>query len=144
MAVQVKRKVCKNSGTDLVHAKRPAPHPGPRCSTCHGCVRKDRKQIAHGKRVESVYGISIEQYWMIYEAQGGVCFICRRAKGNGKKKLSVDHNHQTGEVRGLLCTPCNRGVLGHLRDDRDAVLRVLAYLVEPPARKVLSSSQETS
>lgn len=80
----------------------------------------------------ATYGITAEQYQQIYDAQGGYCYICRRARGL-KKRLSIDHCHATGTVRGLLCQRCNRDVLGHLRDDPDAALRIVDYLREPPA-----------
>lgn len=82
----------------------------------------------------ATYGITAEQYWQIYEFQGGCCYICQRAKGTGRKRLSVDHCHETGLVRGLLCHPCNRDVLGHLRDEKDAFLRGWHYLDTPPAQ----------
>lgn len=118
--------------------KRPAPHPGPRCSTHHREVTKTRRERAHGKHIEATYGITAEQYRELYAHQGGVCAICQRAKGTGRRKLAVDHNHLTGEVRGLLCQPCNRDVLGHLRDDVEALNRAINYLLFPPAREVLS------
>ena len=83
------------------------------------------------------YGITAEEYWAIYEYQGGCCYICRRAKGTGRKKLSVDHCHTTGFVRGLLCGPCNRDVVGHLRDEPEAFDRGAAYLRYPPAWTVI-------
>ncbi len=55
-----------------------------------------------------LYGITLEQYEEMLEAQGGVCKICGDPPPTGRKKyLSVDHCHQTGRVRGLLCTQCN-------------------------------------
>ena len=78
------------------------------------------------------YGLTAEEYWKIYEYQGGCCYICRRATG-ASKRLSVDHCHETGIVRGLLDTPCNRNVLGHLRDDTDALQRAIDYLTNYPA-----------
>jgi hypothetical protein len=72
----------------------------------------------------------------LYEAQGGRCYICQRATG-ARRRLAVDHNHATGEVRGLLCKPCNRDVLGHLRDNTEALQRAIDYLTNPPARRVL-------
>lgn len=114
---------------------RPAPHPGPRCTT-HNRQKKaaDRLRV-HGNRIKTIYGIDSAFYWALYELQGGRCFICRRATGRSKR-LAVDHNHETGEVRGLLCKLCNRDVLGHLRDDIEAFRRAIAYLESPPARQL--------
>nr|WP_279494490.1 endonuclease VII domain-containing protein [Actinocrispum wychmicini] len=89
--------------------------------------------------MQATYGITAEQYAALYTLQGGRCAICRRATGRGKR-LAVDHNHATGEVRGLLCKPCNRDVLGHLRDDVSAFERAIAYLTDPPALRMLNGS----
>lgn len=51
------------------------------------------------------YGISTEEYDQMYEQQQGLCLICNR-----RRTLVVDHNHKTGEVRGLLCSGCNTGI----------------------------------
>lgn len=121
---------------DRVAGRRPAPHPGPRCATHHRAAVKARKAAARNRRIHETYGISDTDYAAIYEAQGGKCYICQRATGK-TKHLAVDHNHATGEVRGLLCGPCNRGVIGHLRDDTDALHRAVTYLREQPAQAVL-------
>lgn len=65
------------------------------------------------------------------KVQGGACAICRRATGK-TRRLAVDHDHQSGQVRGLLCKPCNR-LLGHARDDVEFFERAGDYLSEPPA-----------
>lgn len=91
--------------------------------------------VAHDKRVQAVYGLSEGDYDRLYEAQGGVCFICRRATGK-VKRLAVDHDHKTGEVRGLLCGVDNK-LIGHLRDDPVLAQRIVDYLINPPARQVL-------
>lgn len=119
-----------------VGTRRNAPHPGPRCATHHRLVLTARRKAAHSRRIEQTYGITAEEYDALYVLQGGVCYICRRARGT-RKRLAVDHDHATGEVRGLLCKPCNRNVLGHLRDDIDALQRGIDYLTNPPARAVL-------
>ncbi len=108
------------------------PVPGPRCVTHHRAIRRSRSTNAWEKRLIATYGITAEEYNAIYEAQGGVCYICQRASGV-RKRLSVDHDHETGYVRGLLCGPCNRDVVGHLRDDPEAFLRGVRYLTQPPA-----------
>jgi hypothetical protein len=82
-----------------------------------------------------VYGISGDEYWRLYRYQLGKCFICQRATG-ARKRLSVDHCHATGIVRGLLCTTCNSKVLGHARDDIEFFERCIDYLTEPPALRL--------
>lgn len=90
-------------------------------------------------RIERVYGLSEAEYREIYKAQGGRCYICRKASGKGRM-LAVDHNHLTGEVRGLLCSgslsanTCNRLIALYRRD---ALLRAAEYTQNPPAREVL-------
>lgn len=90
---------------------------------------------SHARHIGRLYGITGEDYDRLRKAQGGLCYICRRATGK-RKRLPVDHNHATGEVRGLLCGPCNK-ILGHLRDDPTALQRAFEYLIRPPAREVL-------
>lgn len=111
--------------------------PGPRCASCWRVVVAERKESAHGLYVEKTYGISAEEYKTIYDAQGGRCAICRRATG-AIRKLAVDHNHKTGEIRGLLCKSCNRYGLGMFaRDDPEVFDRAADYLRNPPAREAL-------
>lgn len=107
------------------------PDSGGRCATHHRIEKKRQKDASHRRRVKSQYGLADGQYEAMYEAQGGRCAICRWATGK-TRRLSVDHDHKTGYVRGLLCRPCN-SMLGHLRDDPEAALRIYQYLDEPPA-----------
>jgi hypothetical protein len=58
--------------------------------------------------------------------QDGRCAICRKKPQTGRR-LSVDHDHKTGEVRGLLCTLCNQG-LGYFKDDPGRLGAALEYL----------------
>lgn len=125
-------KDCKSTTRDLTR-------PGPRCATCWRAKTVERKEAAHGQHVEKTYGITPEQYRMIYEAQGGRCAICRRATG-ATRRLAVDHNHKTGEIRGLLCKPCNRYGLGMFaRDNPEIFDRAAEYLRNPPAREILKN-----
>lgn len=114
------------------------PVPGPRCATHHRAKRNTRRTYSHEKHIWDTYGITKSEYWAIYAAQGGKCALCRRATG-ATKNLSVDHDHVSGRVRGLLCQKCNRDVLGHLRDDPEAFLRGIDYLTNPPALAVIGS-----
>lgn len=80
------------------------------------------------------YGVTLEQYDEMFEAQGGVCAICNepsRMLYNGVvKRLCVDHNHKTGKARGLLCHECNAGI-GQLRIDGmgiELLLKAIEYI----------------
>jgi len=82
-------------------------------------------------------GISLEEYNNILISQNNVCAICnttdtRTYKDNRRGQilpLFVDHNHQTGEVRGLLCNKCNAG-LGMFRDNPEYLASAISYLKE--------------
>ncbi|MFD4474601.1 endonuclease VII domain-containing protein [Streptomyces sp. NPDC058471] len=87
---------------------------------------KARKAADHEKRVIDTYGLKKGEYAKLYTFQGGVCALCRRATG-ASRRLSVDHDHRTGEVRGLLCRPCNT-LLGHARDNISFFKRCAGYL----------------
>lgn len=131
-----KPKVCKDCLAENITTKRKAPHPGPRCATHWRAKKRDRRNYTHSGHIMELYGITSEEYQRVYEYQNGTCAICQRARGI-RKKLSVDHDHVSGEVRGLLCQKCNRDVLGHLRDDPNALYRAADYLMSPPARQAL-------
>lgn len=92
-------KGCKDCGSTTRALKAP----GPRCATCQRARKKATREAAHGRWILKTYGITSEQYEALYEAQGGVCYICERATGQGRRRLAVDHDHKTSWVRGLLC-----------------------------------------
>lgn len=71
------------------------------------------------------FGITVEQYDEMLIKQNGVCEICGGT--NGKKNFSVDHNHKTGKVRGLLCDHCNTGI-GRLMEDISILQNAILYL----------------
>lgn len=114
---------------------RPTPNPGPRCATHWRAEKKRRSEAAHARHIEREYGITKDEYLDLYEFQDCKCYICKRATG-ATKRLSVDHDHSTGRVRGLLCGPCNKRVLGHARDDPEFFDRGAEYLRNPPARQL--------
>lgn len=125
---------CKDCKAQGLVNNRAATPPGPRCATHHRERRRAISEAAHGRSIEQKYGITKEQYAKLYVAQGGKCYICRRANGR-TKRLAVDHNHETGQVRGLLCRRCNYDLLGHY--DIDALTRAITYLATEPGRGVL-------
>ena len=90
------------------------------------------QRAEHQRRMKykRVYGITIEDYDRMLEEQGGRCAICRTdTPGGSGARFAVDHNHETGEVRGLLCNNCNRG-LGHLQDSVLILEQAIRYLNE--------------
>ncbi len=75
-------------------------------------------------RLKSRYGITLEQYEQLFNLQGGRCAICDRETDH---TLHVDHCHETGLVRGLLCGSCNRG-LGMYGDNVQLLRKAADYL----------------
>lgn len=74
------------------------------------------------------YGVTAEDYAAMNEAQGFVCKICKQPETyQGRENLSVDHDHKTGDIRGLLCARCNL-VLGKVQDDAELLYRMVDYL----------------
>jgi len=138
------RRRCKDCAPE---SKRPAPYPGPRCATHYRIYKNNARKTAHERRMQGVYGLEPGEYDALYEYQGGVCAICRRANG-ATRRLSVDHDHALVErdglrrsIRGLLCRPCN-DLLGHGRDDPEFFQRAIDYLNDPPARRLIYGERE--
>lgn len=75
------------------------------------------------------YGITLEQYDQMFEAQGYCCANqgCRAKFANTLKGWHVDHDHLTGKVRGILCSNCNVA-LGHAQDNADRLFGLAVYI----------------
>lgn len=77
----------------------------------------------------AAYGLTVEDYDRMLLEQGSACAICRSADpGHWSGQFVVDHEHATGQVRGLLCSPCNTG-LGLFGDDAERLWSAMAYLL---------------
>ena len=72
------------------------------------------------------YGITIADYDRMFEEQGGVCAICGQPRPE-ERTLHVDHDHETGVIRGLLCFRCNNA-LGDFREEYELFQRAADYL----------------
>ena len=83
----------------------------------------ERMRAGHLKRK---YGITLADYDAMLLAQGGGCAICAAPEPDGQS-LHVDHDHDTGAVRGLLCFTCNAGI-GMFGHDIDLLSAAVAYL----------------
>lgn len=86
---------------------------------------------SYGRYIRRQYGITIDEYDAILEKQGGGCAICK-GDTKGRGRYHVDHCHETGKVRGLLCAKCNI-LLGHANDDTRLLRAAISYLIDPPA-----------
>lgn len=90
----------------------------------------------------SKYGLSPEAFDALFEKQGGVCAICPQVFDRQAKKgpgcVCVDHNHDTGEVRGLLCRGCNVAA-GFMEKDTARAIRAVEYLL---AREPLDTDRQ--
>lgn len=95
---------------------------------------RDRKKYHESDRryhLKRHYGVTVEEYNQLLVAQDGRCAICKTDSPGGRRNqyFHVDHDHKTGEIRGLLCKNCNIA-LGHLKDDVDLAMAVAAYLIQ--------------
>lgn len=85
----------------------------------------------HKAQVRYRYGVTDDWYDTTLAAQGGLCAACGEPETETRlgvvRLLSVDHNHQTGEVRGFLCNSCNR-TIGYAREDATRLAACAAYL----------------
>ena len=93
------------------------------CVSCAKEVKLD-PQVRRKYALRQKYGLSLEEYDTMMHKQNGACAICG---SNGR--LHVDHNHDTGKVRGLLCMDCNTGI-GKLQDSADLLKKAAEYLTE--------------
>lgn len=100
-------------------------------------IRRKEKRLRRIISVETIYGLTEERYFEKIKEQGNLCAIC--GKKDEGRVLCVDHDHKTGQVRGLLCNNCNVG-LGNLKDDIQILQSAIGYLhkyskrAEPPEK----------
>ena len=93
-----------------------------KCKPCDAKIHRENN-------LEKKYGLSLEEYDNLLERQEGKCAICGTTENRGPGfRLVVDHNHDTGKVRGLLCNGCNTGI-GNLYDNPKVVLKAYEYLI---------------
>ena len=94
------------------------------------------KKLEYGKKYyyrrsdihrERKYGVTPEMYDAKLKAQGGLCIICRLPPDGKIKTLAVDHDHEHGKLRDLLCHRCNL-LLGLAKDHPDILLEAATYL----------------
>lgn len=87
-----------------------------------------QKQCARNKYYIRKYGITLNQYQEKLESQEHNCALCGKHRSHFKRNLAVDHNHKTGQVRGLVCFYCNKRKIG--RNDLESATRLHDYMVK--------------
>jgi predicted alpha/beta-hydrolase family hydrolase len=87
---------------------------------------RDNPDQWRATKLHQLYGLTIEEYRVLHDEQEGKCLICGQECQTGRM-LSVDHDHNTGKVRGLLCQNCNTGI-GKFKDDPDLLKKAISYL----------------
>jgi hypothetical protein len=85
--------------------------------------RRDSRWLA----IYSMYGLTREQWQVIYNKQNGSCAICGKSQDELGYKLQIDYDHGTGKVRGLLCKKCNLGI-GMFGEDVENINKAIRYL----------------
>ena len=106
------------------------------CKDCRTRMQTERDKAnpiqkrAHSRRMKlkRKYGISPAEWQAQYLAQRKACAVCQKSLvGLSPQTVHVDHNHATGELRGILCGSCNVG-LGSFRDDESTLMAAINYL----------------
>lgn len=109
------------------------------CKNCVGAYHKARyddpkyKDYQRNSSLRETYGISLEEYRAMLDAQRGLCAICalperrRHPRTSDPMMLAVDHDHVTNKVRQLLCSTCNI-MIGHAQDDINILAKAIEYL----------------
>lgn len=98
------------------------------------CSTTCQQDAARAARLAAHFNITVDEYDAILQYQNGVCAVCKKPPKAGKR-LAVDHDHQTGYVRGLLCFYDNKRVLG--ARTAAAIIALAEYVTHPPAREAL-------
>ncbi len=137
-----KCKIEKTIGDFYVHQKGNTNKDGLHsiCKEC--CTKRVRINDPVKNRITALkrnFNLTPDEYLQLFISQNHACAICKRVIRGKKKNLAVDHDHVTGLVRGLLCTVCNRNLLGIFSESKlIAILEsAIAYLKSPPAILVI-------
>ena len=102
------------------------------CKKCKNAYGRKYRYTSAGRttkqksKLKCMFNLTLERYDQMFEEQNGKCAICNQIDISGKR-LSVDHDHQTGKVRGLLCMNCNL-LLGRVESTPELFSKMMKYL----------------
>ena len=97
------------------------------CKKCYHIYYSKYSEAQRNKFLLKTYGIDQAEYDSVLKSQNNVCAICGKTELENGRRLSVDHSHVTGEVRGLLCKMCNKGI-GMFEDSVEVLESAIKYL----------------
>jgi hypothetical protein len=99
------------------------------CKACDQKYRLENQNEIREYHYQNRYGISLEKYEEKLKEQDYSCAICgsKHTSNDRMKRLVVDHNHNTGQVRGLLCHACNVAI-GAAKEQEDILMACISYL----------------
>lgn len=148
-----KKALCSSCGEEKPwedFPKCPSRRPFGLASNCLDCdtLRKRKQSLAKYRSMDlksrsmenrrrnlRKFGISENDYSLMFHKQNGTCAICKKAetdvhpKSKKPQRLAIDHCHATGKIRGLLCAKCNKG-LGSFKDSIESLTNAVLYLIK--------------
>jgi len=157
-SILTKKRICVKCGEvksveEFYSARRKVDNYVPRITTeCKTCSRKNRKEhytqnrekVLANRRFRS-YGLSKDEYNEMLVNQGGSCAICKRKEWvrasitDNVMALAVDHCHDSGNVRGLLCRACNLAI-GYFEDNIESLDEAIKYLEQAGGDRVQTTT----
>jgi hypothetical protein len=110
-----------------------------RCKSCINNIARERykedpvklSEINRRAKYKAKYGLTVDDYDVLFAKQGGKCALCGidNTGRENAKHFAIDHCHDTGVIRGLLCSPCNTA-LGLMKDNVDTMYNAIGYVLE--------------
>ncbi len=102
---------------------------------------KAHPEISRRNALKRLYGITVEQWEVLFDRQERMCAVCTLDESDYKGKWYTDHNHRTGKVRGIVCVRCNQ-VIGALEDP--AVSLAQDYITRYSGERIKEIEEEVS
>jgi hypothetical protein len=114
----------------------------PMCRACYSQASRDwakahpeRRAYHEVRQYAYRYGLDRDEVSAYWQSHSGLCDICGGTQdpAAGGRRLDIEHDHAGGEFRGMTCNDCNN-IMKFAKDDVERLVKVIAYLIDPPAR----------